>query len=566
MTLGFPGPLDAAKAASCDTRRISPVMARGGIIGAQHPLVSSTGLRVLATGGNAVDAAVAAALVATVVMPGRCGIGGDLFAIVARANASGAAENGDPLAFHGSGIAPRGASLEFMREHGEESASGRRVMPQDGPLSPSVPGFIDGCFQLVERFGTRPFAELAAPAIAYADEGVAVSPNEQRAIEDHAERLGRYPASAAVFLPGGEPPRPGDILRQPDLARSLALIARGGPDAFYRGEIAQAIASFLAANGGALTADDFADHRTDVSPPLASTYRGYTVYETGLPTQGLVVLEALNICEQAPLAEMGLRSANAVHTEVSALRLAFADRLAYAGDPNYVETPVRTLISKEWAAERYATIDPAFASSIDAGIIKDGDTTNLAVIDADGLMISLIFTLSSIYGSAVVAGDTGILLTNRAGNCFELEEGHPNIYAPGKRTMHTLNCYLIADRDGTPLLVGGTLGGDFQPQWNLQSITGLIDGELDVQAAVEQPRWNFNPATYPAELGKPFVLEVEDRLGEETIASLEAMGYPVQRIGAWGAGGAPQVIARDPETGILAGGSDPRAEGMAVGL
>jgi gamma-glutamyltranspeptidase len=566
MTLGFPGPLDAAKAASCDTRRISPVMARGGIIGAQHPLVSSTGLRVLATGGNAVDAAVAAALVATVVMPGRCGIGGDLFAIVARANASGAAENGDPLAFHGSGIAPRGASLEFMREHGEESASGRRVMPQDGPLSPSVPGFIDGCFQLLKRFGTRPFAELAAPAIAYADEGVAVSPNEQRAIEDHAERLGRYPASAAVFLPGGEPPKPGDILRQPDLARSLALIARGGPDAFYRGEIAQAIASFLAANGGALTVDDFADHRTDVSPPLASTYRAYTVYETGLPTQGLVVLEALNICEQAPLAEMGLRSANAVHTEVSALRLAFADRLAYAGDPNYVETPVRTLISKEWAAERYATIDPVFASSIDAGIIKGGDTTNLAVIDADGLMISLIFTLSSIYGSAVVAGDTGILLTNRAGNCFELEDGHPNIYAPGKRTMHTLNCYLIADRDGTPLLVGGTLGGDFQPQWNLQSITGLIDGELDVQAAVEQPRWNFNPATYPAELGKPFVLEVEDRLGEETIASLEAMGYPIQRIGAWGAGGAPQVIARDPETGILAGGSDPRAEGMAVGL
>ena len=566
MTLGFPGPLDQAKAASCDTRRISPVMARGGIIGAQHPLVSSTGLRVLATGGNAVDAAVAAALVATVVMPGRCGIGGDLFAIVARADRSGGVGSEDPLAFHGSGIAPRGASLEFMREHGEESASGRRVMPQDGPLSPSVPGFIDGCFQLLERFGTRPFAELAAPALAYAEEGVAVSPAEHQAIVDNAERLGRYPASAAIFLPDGAPPRPGDILRQPDLARSLALIARGGPDAFYRGEIAQAIASFLAANGGALTADDFADHRTDVSPPLATPYRGYTVYETGLPTQGLVVLEALNICEHAPLAELGLRSAHAVHTEVSALRLAFADRLAYAGDPNYVETPASTLISKEWAAERYATIDPAYASSIDAGIIKGGDTTNLAVVDGDGLMISLIFTLSSIYGSAVVAGDTGILLTNRAGNCFELEDGHPNIYAPGKRTMHTLNCYLIADRDGTPLLVGGTLGGDFQPQWNLQTITGLIDGELDVQAAVEQPRWNFNPATYPAELGKPFVLSVEDRLGEETIASLEAMGYPVQRIGAWGAGGAPQVIARDPETGILAGGSDPRAEGMAVGL
>jgi gamma-glutamyltranspeptidase/glutathione hydrolase len=379
-------------------------------------------------------------------------------------------------------------------------------------------------------------------------------------------RLRRTPAAAATYLINGEAPRPGTVFYQKNLARTFRTLARGGRDAFYRGEIARAIASFLAANGGALTADDFADHTTDVSPPLATSYRDFTIYETGLPTQGLVVLEALNICENAPLADMGLRSARAVHTEVSALRLAFADRLAYAGDPNYVETPVSTLLSKEWAAERYATIDPAYATSIDAGIIHGGDTTNLAVIDADGLMISLIFTLSSIYGSAVVAGDTGILLTNRAGNCFELEDGHPNIYAPGKRTMHTLNCYLIADRDGTPLLVGGTLGGDFQPQWNVQAITGLIDGELDVQAAVEQPRWNFNPATYPAELGKPFLLSVEDRLGEETIASLEAMGYPVQRLGAWGAGGAPQVIARDPETGILAGGSDPRAEGMAVGL
>src|SRR5918998_2850504 len=210
MTLGFPGPLDTAKAASCDTRRISPVMARGGIIGAQHPLVSSTGLRVLATGGNAVDAAVAAALVATVVMPGRCGIGGDLFAIVARAPESETAGNDDLLAFHGSGIAPRGASLEFMREHGQESASGRRVMPQDGPLSPSVPGFVDGCFALLERFGTRPFAELAAAAIGYAEEGIVVSPGEHRAIVNHAERLHQYPTTASVFLPKGAAPQPGE--------------------------------------------------------------------------------------------------------------------------------------------------------------------------------------------------------------------------------------------------------------------------------------------------------------------------------------------------------------------
>ena len=559
MPLGFPGPLGASSV-SCDRRRISPVLARGGIIGAQHPLVSATGLRVLAAGGNAVDAAVAAALVGTVVLPGRCGIGGDLFAIVDGPNPAT-----ERLAFHGSGAAPRGASIEFMREHGQDAPDGRRVMAQDGPLSPSVPGFVDGCFQLLERYGTRPFAELAQPAVGYAAEGVPVSPAEQRAIALNEDRLRRYPESAAIYLPGGALPPVGSILKQTNLARSIAAIAEGGRDAFYRGEIAKAIASFLAANGGALSEDDFADHETEVAPPLASTYRGYTIYETNLPTQGFVVLEALNICENAPIAEMGLRSAEAVHTEISALRLAFADRRAHAGDPRFVATPLDRFLAKGWAAELYRSIEPRFMPTIETGALAAGDTTNLAVIDKDGLMVSLIFTLSDIYGSAVVAGDTGIVLTNRAGHCFELEEGHPNRYAPGKRTMHTLNCYLIADGD-LPVLVGGTLGGDFQPQWNVQTITGLIDGGLDVQAAVEQPRWHFAPATYPATMGNPFALDVEDRLGDETIAGLEAMGYPVTRIGAWGAGGAVQAIARDPESGVLAGGSDPRAEGMAAGL
>jgi gamma-glutamyltranspeptidase/glutathione hydrolase len=565
MTLGFPGPLNEARAESCERRRISPVLATGGIIGSQHPLVSSTGLRVLAAGGNAVDAAVAAALTGTVVMPHRCGIGGDLFAIVARADGSGSRGASEPVAFHGSGIAPRGCSLEFMREHGEDAPDGRRVPAQVGPLSPSVPGFIDGCYALLERFGTRPFAELVAPAIDYA-EGFPIYPDEAVAIASNAAMLAPYPASAAVFLPNGAALKPGEMLRQPGLARSLALIARDGPEVFYRGEIARDIGAYLAANGGALAADDFADHEAAVSPPLATTYRGYTVYETALPTQGFVVLEALNICEQAPLGEMHLASSQAIHTEVSALRLAFADRRAHAGDEAFVETPLDMLLSKDWAAERFQTIDPKRASTVDAGMIAVGDTTSLCVIDQDGLMISLIFSLSGAFGSGVVAGDTGILLNNRLGNCFELEEGHPNIYAPGKKTMHTLNCYLIADEEGTPVLVGGTPGGDYQPQWNLQTITGLIDGGLDAQAAIERPRWQFRPATYPAQRGDPFTLTVEDRLGDETIAELEAMDYPVERTGAWAAGGSVQVIARDPETGVLVGGSDPRAEGQAVGM
>jgi gamma-glutamyltranspeptidase/glutathione hydrolase len=312
--------------------------------------------------------------------------------------------------------------------------------------------------------------------------------------------------------------------------------------------------------------DDFADHATDIGTPLSTTYRGYTVYETALPTQGFVVLEALNICENARLGEAGISSAQGVHTSISALRQAFADRRAYAGDPLHVETPMTTLLSKEWAKERYATIPVDRLVDERAGVISGGNTTSLTCIDGDGLMISLIWTVSDSYGSRVVAGDTGILLTNRAGHCFSLEPGSPNLYAPGKRTMHTLNCYLIANEEGTPVLVGGTPGGDFQPQWNLQTITGLIDEGLDVQQASEVPRWQMGPATYPAERGEAFSLTIEDRVGEDTLAGLEAMGYPLTRAGAWGAGGSVQVIARDPETGLLAGGSDPRAEGMAIGL
>jgi gamma-glutamyltranspeptidase/glutathione hydrolase len=262
---------------------------------------------------------------------------------------------------------------------------------------------------------------------------------------------------------------------------------------------------------------------------------------------------------------MPLTSAEAIHTRIEALRLAFADRHAYAGDPHFGETPMEKLLSPQWASERYATIDPARMGRIETGVLAAGDTTYLCAADGDGLMVSLIFSLSEIFGSAVVAGETGILLNNRPGNCFELDERHPNCYAPGKRTMHTLNCYAVADGEGTPLLVGGTPGGDFQPQWNVQTLAGLIDAGLDVQAATETPRWQFAPATYPASLGLPFSLTVEDRVGEETIDTLREMGYPVTRTGDWGAGGSVQVIARDPESGVLAGGSDPRAEGLAVG-
>ncbi len=564
MTLGFPvsGPIGDPESVSG-----APVMARRGAIASAHPLISAAGAAVLADGGNAVDAAIAAALVGTVVLPSMCSIGGDLFAVVHRPSGPGASGAGELLSFQGSGNGPAGVTLEWMAERGETSPTGRRVLAQQGALSPAVPGFIAGAFAMLDRFGTRPFAQLAAPAINYARDGFPLSVLGAAFIDARQDLLARTPASAAVFLPGGRAPKPGDLLKQTDLARTIGEVASGGADAFYRGGIASRIAAALADAGGALTADDFADHATDVTAPLSSTYRGYTVHETRLPTQGFVVLEALNILEHADLGPGALTSADGVHLGAEALAAAFADRNAYAADTPEGAAAVDRLISKDWAAGRFAAIDPVRATAdLPAGAMSDGHTTSLCVVDGDGLMVSLIFSVSDWFGSGFVAGDTGILLNNRAGHCFSLEPGHPNVFAPGKRTMHTLNCYLVAAPDGTPVLAGGTPGGDYQPQWNIQSITGLIDGRLDVQQAVAQPRWQIWPATYPAEVGAPAELRVEDRIGDEAIADLEARGHTVVRLGPWGARGAVQLIARDPETGVLAAGSDPRSEGLALGV
>ncbi|MBA2755688.1 MAG: gamma-glutamyltransferase, partial [Chloroflexia bacterium] len=326
------------------------------------------------------------------------------------------------------------------------------------------------------------------------------------------------------------------------------------------------IARAIEEAGGALSADDLAGHRTDFVAPIATTYRGHTVYQTGLPTQGLILLGALNIVERSDLAALGCGSEAWIHLQIEAKKLAYADRLGFAADPAFFATPMDTLLSKAWAAERANRIGERAASDVPPGEHRDGDTTYLCVVDRDGLMVSLIQSVSAAFGCGMVAGDTGVVLNNRVGRGFSLEEGHPNVFAPGKKTMHTLNCFLIADEAGTPVLVGGTPGGDGQPQWNLQTITGLVDGGLDVQAAIEQPRWTSWPGTDPSTLPNPYELRIEDRAGEDVITALRERGHEVRVQGPWAGGGATQVIARDPATGVLIGGSDPRAEGIALGL
>lgn len=551
--IGFPRP-DASDF-EWPRRRIAPVFARRGMVAAAHPLVTTAGLDVLARGGNAVDAAVASGLVASVVMPEMCALGGDLFALVHDPRAAGGA--GRVWSVQGSGIAPRGAALEAMRQAG----GGR--MPSTGPMAITVPGMVDGYFTLLDRWGSRAFAELVEPAVEHA-RGHAISPVLVSYIDKFADLLRAVPASAAVFLPDGRPPRPGSVFRQEDLARTLEAIAEGGPDVFYRGDIAKRITASLQELGGALRASDFADHHTDVSAPLSTTYRGFTVYQTRLPSQGLIMLEALNILEEFDVEEMGVGSPETTHVMVEAIKRAFADRHAYCQDPAFGPSPVERLVSKEWARSRARTIGKRASVDVPSGEFDRGDTTYLCVVDGAGMMVSLIQSVASNFGSGVVAGDTGVLFNNRA-QAFSLDDRHPNVFAPGKKPVHTLNCYLVADPEGRVVIVGGTPGGDRQPQWNLQAVVGLVDGRWDVQQVVERPQWVT--ATPPA--GKSpdgFELTLEGRFGPAFAEELRDRGHHVVVDGDWSGLSALQIIARDPDSGVLVGGSDPRAEGLALGL
>jgi gamma-glutamyltranspeptidase len=553
--IGFPR--TDAQAFGWSRRRVAPAFAQNGMVASSHPLVATTGLRTLADGGNAVDAAVASGLVASVVMPEMCGLGGDLFALVHDPASAGATGVPVVTSVQGSGIAPRGLSLDAMRE---ARADGR--MPGNGPLSVTVPGMVHAYFTLLERWGSRGFGDLVGPAAEYA-RGHAISPVLVSFIDKFADLLGSYPASAAVFLPDGRSPVPGSVFRQPDLARTLETLATEGAEAFYQGDIADRIAASVAELGGALRVDDLKDHQTEVSAPLTTTYRDHTVYQTQLPSQGLIMLEALNIVEQFDLASMGVGTPAATHVLVEAIRLAFADRHAYLRDPGAGPSPVERLLSKDWARRRAASIGERASTEIPAGAFDDGHTTYLNVVDGNGMMVSLIQSVAANFGSGVVAGDTGVVLNNRGG-AFSLDDRHPNVYAPGKKPVHTLNCYLIADDQDRLVIVGGTPGGDRQPQWNLQTIVGLVDAGWDVQQAVDQPLWfSSTPGRAPAD---GFQLTVEGRVGEEFADTLRGQGHEVVVDGDWSCLSGAQIIARDPETGVLAGGSDPRQEGLALGF
>jgi gamma-glutamyltranspeptidase/glutathione hydrolase len=543
----------------------SVVMARNGIIATSQPLASAAGLAVLQSGGNAIDAAVTAAAVLSVVEPTMNGIGGDLFALVY-----------DPKtktvrALNASGRAPAAATVEEFKRRNLES------IPYRGELSVSVPGVVDGWSELLAKHGTIGLDRALQPAIRYAKDGYAVSEIIAHQWQNQENTLARDPGAAATFLIDGRAPRTGEIFRNPKLGASLDAIAKGGRDAFYKGSLAKAIGDDMARRKGLLTAADLAAHTSDWTDPISTDYKGHQVLEFPPNTQGVVALEMLNILEGLDLKTLGHNSAAYLHLLVEAKKIAFADRDAWLADPAAVPPEaLEKMLSKAYGAERRKDINPERAAREykpltvlnpasaqgfgEAGSVEPwlnehpeahGDTIYLTAADKDGNVISLIQSIYESFGSGIVAGDTGIALHNR-GTLFSLRAGHPNVLAPGKRPFHTLVPAMVL-KDGRPWLSFGVMGGDMQPQGHVQVLLNLIEFGMNVQEAGEAPRFRHSSAG----------LALETAISPEARFGLSDRGHRL--INSIGAFGGFQGILIDPKTGVMMGGSDPRKDGLAIG-
>jgi gamma-glutamyltranspeptidase / glutathione hydrolase len=533
----------------------SVVMARRGMIATSQPLATAAGLKVLQDGGNAIDAAVTAAAVLSVVEPTMTGIGGDLFAIVF-----------DPATGKLSGLNASGRSA-YAATPEAFARRGLNAVPERGVLSITVPGVVDGWAELLARHGTIPMARALAPAIEYARGGYPVSEIIAEQWKGEVAVLRADPAAASTFLIDGDAPQAGQVFANPRLAATLEKIGAGGRDVFYKGDVARAIVADLQKRNALLDAKDFADHHADWVDPISTTYKGVELVELPPNTQGFVALEMLNLLEGFDLKALGHNSAAYLHLLVEAKRIAFADRDAYLADPASVPPPaLARLISKEYAAARRKEINPARAArDYPAGTLDGrvppgagidihatGDTVYLTVADGKGHVISLIQSLFDAFGSGIVAGDTGVALQNR-GSLFVLKPGHPDVVAPHKRPMHTL-VPAMAMRGGRPWLSFGVMGGDMQPQGHVQVLLNMLEFGMNVQEAGEAARFRHSAAG----------LALETAISPEARYGLNLRGHRlVNTIGSFGGF---QGILIDPKTGVLMGGSDPRKDGMAAGF
>ena len=516
----------------------STTMSRHGIVASSHVLASQAGIDLLRNGGNAVDAALAAAATLAVVEPMMTGPGGDVFVLYYEA------KSGKIYALNGSGRSPLGLSREHFAD--------RKKIPASGWESVTVPGAVSAWTALHERFGRNPMPEVLAPAIRYAEEGYAVT---EIVASVWLSILRGDELAKDTWLIDGKTPKPGQLFKNPRLGHALRLIAEGGHDAFYKGEIAEEIVRWSNETGGFLSMQDFANHSVDWVEPIHTNYRGYEVYQYPPNGQGLGALIMLNILEGYDLASMQLGSPEYIHLLVEAKKLAYADLHRYVADPEGSDIPVEGLLSKEYAAKRRALIQPGRAMpAVDPGEFGGSDTIYLTAIDSEGNAVSLVNSQSGDWGAGVSAGNMGFTLQDR-GAGFTLEPGHPNEYAPGKRPFHTLLAGMIT-KDEKLYWSFGLMGGDMQPQGHVQLVTSHIDGGLTVQEAADRPRWRHSHDKVFLEWGH----------SAATVDALKSWGHKVSLGGgpASGYGGA-QIIMVDPETGTYFGASDPRKDGAALG-
>jgi len=532
----------------------SEVIAPHGMAATSQPLATQIALDILKAGGSAVDAAIAANAALGLMEPTGSGIGGDLFAIVWDA------EKKELVGLNASGRSPQAMTLEYFQSNGIDE------IPLFGPLPVSVPGAVDGWFQLHARYGRLDMQQILAPAIAYARDGFPVSEVIANYFERNALRIGEYPGFKETFMPNGHVPRKGEMFKNPRLANTYELIANKGRDEFYKGSIARDIVAYMKEQGGLLSYDDLVAHESDWVTPVSTNYRGWDVYELPPNGQGIAALQILNLLEGFDIASMGFGSAQYLHTFIEAKKLAFEDRAKYYADMDFVKVPVATLISKEYADERRELIDPNKASrQLSAGDAKleNGDTIYLTVADADGNMVSLIQSNYVGMGSGMTPGELGFVLQDRA-NLFALDADHANVVAGGKRPFHTIIPAFVL-KDGEPLMSFGLMGGAMQPQGHAQIVINMIDFGMNLQEAGDAARVNHKGSSQPtgSVMTDGGVVHLETAFSEKTRKALEALGHT---LGASdGSFGGYQAILWDKEQGVYYGASEVRKDGQAAG-
>ncbi len=527
--------------------RRSAVMSNRGIVATSQPLAAQAGVSMLLQGGNAIDAAIATAAALNVVEPMSTGLGGDVFALVYLSRSN------ELKALNASGRAPYAANLETLRNLGYQE------MPVTGIHTVTVPGALDGWCSLLEKYGTMSLSQVLAPAIELAEHGFPVTEIIGYVWGMNSAKLKSNASAAHTYLKGGRAPEPGEVVVQAELAKTFKKIAEKGRDVFYRGEIAEAIIACSLENGGLISMQDLADHTSTWVIPISTNYRGYDIYECPPNGQGLIALLALNILEGYDIQCLGHNSPECLHLMVEAVKLAFADANRYVADPDFVDIPLEHLLSQSYAERRRQLIDMnRVGQRVEAGVPDtEGDTVYLAVTDKDGNSVSFINSLYQNFGSGIVVGGTGICLQNR-GSMFSLEADHPNCIEPHKRPYHTIIPAMVF-KDGNLFLTFGVMGALMQPQGHVQVLLNIIDFNMNVQTALDAPRFRYiegNECVFEPGIPRSVLKELAEK--GHHIAEPDD---PYSQI--FGGG---QAIMIHPSTKALIAGSDPRKDGCAIGV